>query len=245
MVLSCSLDISTLTYPRGYVNALSSPLSGGILKRKSSPKDDAHLGRADEEGGLVGNEDSPDRDLAYEKWRQDVRQTMRELRKTLGLTQQQLAVRLEMAVVTVARWETSRPPELYSLLRLSEFAAENRLLEIAHRFTDLAFPDRAGADSWWLHSLRSLRIDTDLGCALVLIMRNQHLRKLRDPWAQVLGAILKALASLCAEVQAGGVVHGDATMIGELIDSIRWLSEGDPHAEPRVHHQGQRRNRLV
>jgi transcriptional regulator with XRE-family HTH domain len=42
--------------------------------------------------------------------RRELTEAVRELRQHFGETQQQFALRLNSAVITVARWETSRPP---------------------------------------------------------------------------------------------------------------------------------------
>jgi transcriptional regulator with XRE-family HTH domain len=45
-----------------------------------------------------------------------------ELRKHAGMTQQQLAVEMGLSIVTVTRWETSRPPQGIYLLHLASIA---------------------------------------------------------------------------------------------------------------------------
>jgi transcriptional regulator with XRE-family HTH domain len=56
------------------------------------------------------------------------------LRRELGMTQQDLAVKLGKAVVTVARWETSRSPSEEALLQLQTLASEAGLHEVAIEF---------------------------------------------------------------------------------------------------------------
>jgi transcriptional regulator with XRE-family HTH domain len=58
-----------------------------------------------------------------------------DLRAALGgITQQELAVRMGKAVVTIARWETSRPPSGPELFGLCGFAIAEGLPEIALDF---------------------------------------------------------------------------------------------------------------
>lgn len=62
--------------------------------------------------------------------RNDLQQAIVELRRRLGLTQQDLAVHLGKAVVTIARWETARPPRgesLAALVRMAEAAGHDDL----------------------------------------------------------------------------------------------------------------------
>ncbi len=47
------------------------------------------------------------------------------LRNVLGLSQQDFAVRLGVAINTVARWETGRTPDLLALAKLERFASDN------------------------------------------------------------------------------------------------------------------------
>lgn len=61
-----------------------------------------------------------------------------QLRKTLGLTQQELAVQMGKAVVTIARWETSRPPTGVALVELEQVALNGGQRELATMFKSLA-----------------------------------------------------------------------------------------------------------
>jgi transcriptional regulator with XRE-family HTH domain len=69
------------------------------------------------------------------KPRTHVQQAVIDLRAALGgITQQELAVRMGKAVVTIARWETSRPPSGPELFGLCGFALAEGLPEIALDF---------------------------------------------------------------------------------------------------------------
>lgn len=68
------------------------------------------------------------------KKRTPIQENVVALRKALGLTQQDLAVRMGRAINTVARWETSREPAGISLLQLRDFALTSGLPEIAAGF---------------------------------------------------------------------------------------------------------------
>jgi hypothetical protein len=65
-------------------------------------------------------------------------EAMLELRKAMGKTQTMFAVEvLNMAVSTVARFETSTPPEGDMLLKLAEVALDNDQEELYERFRKL------------------------------------------------------------------------------------------------------------
>jgi transcriptional regulator with XRE-family HTH domain len=163
---------------------------------------------------------------------QNIISAVRELRHTLGLTQQQLAVALGLAVVTVARWETSRLPSTDALINLSNFAYDHNLFGLARRFFALV---RAGDSSDMEEAYRffdeidiaQTYMDSQLRRALVLVLRNQHLPTLRDDWRQIRDAILMALYRLSAAAQAGDNVQGSPTKIMELIDSIESWATAD------------------
>lgn len=62
-----------------------------------------------------------------------------ELRRRLGLTQQQLAVALGKAVVTVARWETRRAPSARELVALGAFCRSAGQHDLADLFRVVLF----------------------------------------------------------------------------------------------------------
>lgn len=63
-----------------------------------------------------------------------VQLALRGLREKLGLTQQQFSEALGVTMVTVCRWETSRPPSGYSLIRLVMFSQRSGASEEAELF---------------------------------------------------------------------------------------------------------------
>jgi len=83
--------------------------------------------------------------------RNDVQQAIVELRRRLGMTQQDLAIHLGKAVVTVARWETARPPRgesLAALVRMAQAAGHDDLAAVFACGLGLAFQlaSRPGAE---------------------------------------------------------------------------------------------------
>src|SRR5262245_4068820 len=66
--------------------------------------------------------------------RSEISQLVIELRTALGETQQQFAVRLGVALTSVARWETTYPPRAERIEQLAVLAEENGHPDIAKRF---------------------------------------------------------------------------------------------------------------
>jgi transcriptional regulator with XRE-family HTH domain len=65
----------------------------------------------------------------------NTQQALLALREHLGLTQRALALALDVTVVTVCRWETSRPPSGASLVRLAAFARASGEGDLAKIFS--------------------------------------------------------------------------------------------------------------
>ena len=60
-----------------------------------------------------------------------VSDSVRQLRESQGLTQQEFANRLGVAITTIARWETIRPPNGKSLAQLYLFAVDHQQYKLA------------------------------------------------------------------------------------------------------------------
>jgi transcriptional regulator with XRE-family HTH domain len=63
-----------------------------------------------------------------------VQKALTQLRKSLGMTQQELSERLGVILNSVSRWESSRPPSGHSLWQLQRFARDVGAPEIAAIF---------------------------------------------------------------------------------------------------------------
>ncbi len=63
---------------------------------------------------------------------------IRDLRKAITVTQQQLAVKLGLAVSSVARYESGTRPDTNVLVGLSRLAAQSNRLDLARVFWDAA-----------------------------------------------------------------------------------------------------------
>jgi transcriptional regulator with XRE-family HTH domain len=86
-----------------------------------------------------------------------VQQTLLELRRELGLTQQELAFQLRVAPMSVSRWETTRPPTGLSLAKLADFALLSEKPRIAQVFISHAAKDKSLERGWEPASIRALR----------------------------------------------------------------------------------------
>jgi transcriptional regulator with XRE-family HTH domain len=70
--------------------------------------------------------------VSRKKNRTSQQQAVVSLRKSLGLTQRELAAALKVTVTTVCRWETSRPPSGAHLRELARFAHDAGEIEICN-----------------------------------------------------------------------------------------------------------------
>ena len=122
----------------------------------------------------------------------DVRDALRELRRRLQMTQQDLAVHLGKAVVTAARWETSRPPRGGELATLMKLAVQH------------GWPDLAGVFAHWLGEdleMRGERLprtieENTVADLLFTTMRNRHLPEVQAAYDQALRALLSGLEAV-------------------------------------------------
>jgi transcriptional regulator with XRE-family HTH domain len=81
-----------------------------------------------------------------------VTEAVRLLRRSLGDTQQQFAQRLGMAISTVVRYESTRPPRGKVLAKLYQLAIDNGLSRVASMF-HLALSAELGESPIWLREL--------------------------------------------------------------------------------------------
>ena len=127
-------------------------------------------------GQIQYNETYPDMSISAEMTSQRaVNEAVRKLRGHFEETQQEFAHRLETAMVTIARWETSRVPSGKALERLHALAQAARLAECAEVFRQALNGDVERAS-------RSARAEQDtifqnareraLALALLTVLRN-------------------------------------------------------------------------
>lgn len=118
----------------------------------------------------------------------EVQQALRNLRTALGLTQQDLAVKLGKAVATVARWETSRPPRGAELAEILAFAVQ------ANQPAAASVLARALGDDLQMRGQRiPWTIEEGLAAdVLFLAMRNRHVPEVQRSWRRAKAALLTA-----------------------------------------------------
>jgi transcriptional regulator with XRE-family HTH domain len=121
-----------------------------------------------------------------------------ELRKHRGMTQQEFSSRLGIAITTVARWETFRPPSGSSLARLRDAAAESGRPDLQRIF------DRA----LLLEAIAPLRLPFGpLSKAVSNLITASTCQpvdpRLAKAYGQMLSALTEAHAQLFAEARAG------------------------------------------
>jgi transcriptional regulator with XRE-family HTH domain len=152
----------------------------------------------------------------------DVRDALRELRRRLQMTQQDLAVHLGKAVVTVARWETTRPPRGGELSTLMKLAVQH------------GWPDLAGVFAHWLGEdleMRGERLprtieENAVADLLFTAMRNRHLPEVRASYHQALQALLSGLEAVGRSLRVGEKVRGIDDYGFQILESeARGLAE--------------------
>lgn len=128
-----------------------------------------------------------------------------ELRQKMRLSQQQLAVRLGIAVMTVSRWERTRTPSGRSLERLAELAASAGLKDLADQFQEAWWRDpdaRVMPDlTQFIESLQWTARRSgvyDWSTAVRSISSNRHLPNIDRKFRKLLPQLLELHADLLA-----------------------------------------------
>jgi transcriptional regulator with XRE-family HTH domain len=140
--------------------------------------------------------------MSREKRLEDTQRAVVALRQHRQMTQQQFAVYLDVAITTVARWETFRPPSGPSLRRLREVAIEFGRLDLEDIFWS--------AIAMEVH--RTSLPDDDPIQLLYLAIVRLHLEASRPQpkptptamkaYRQVVSAIVKAHGAVADEIEA-------------------------------------------
>jgi transcriptional regulator with XRE-family HTH domain len=127
-----------------------------------------------------------------------VSEAVRQLRSTLGLTQQAFAVKLDTALTTIARWETVRSPRGRTLNELARLAEDMDRRDLAGVFRE--------------------ELMAELGLALRSQFRYavRHQRQ-AESGAEALNTIVKELQRLCMVFDQPNVTREDAIGAGKDI----------------------------
>jgi transcriptional regulator with XRE-family HTH domain len=123
-------------------------------------------------------------------------EAIRRFRLTFGETQQEFADRTGLSIGTIARYETSAPPSVVALKRLSELARENKLPKYAAIFRG----DEAAAATQQQQEavvlLRLLELKVDQLKTAVVTSRPDAVR-----YARIAHSVLSAPQPLLAELE--------------------------------------------
>ena len=132
----------------------------------------------------------PKRRLPLAKDLNEVQQALLRLRSRLGLTQQALAVQLGIAITTVARWETSRPPRGAMLLKLAWFSTQKNCKEEAAIFQKHVDREITGdvEEDVWAWGVRE-------------ILRHRSIPAVAEAWTRIYPLIKRAIGTIAENVQ--------------------------------------------
>jgi transcriptional regulator with XRE-family HTH domain len=183
------------------------------------------------------------------KWAEDPRTLLRDARSALGMTQQELAVDLGKAVVSVARWETSREPPLSVMHDLLDKAQKKGLFAIANRLEryasliggeypwyllpedpkDLGLSQGINTDKDFEPLLKKLAEETWKNVpteevaeqAVRAILDNLHLPEVRKRWESLFPALSETMEWITQRKQAEGDVFGDPIVLTLIYGDLR------------------------
>jgi transcriptional regulator with XRE-family HTH domain len=175
-------------------------------KSKARPAErtmDEALRDADFSDGAMPKAASPEERQRIIKERQDL---LRELRTTLGMSQQDLAVALGNAVVTVARWETSNPPGNLALTAVWKLAHDKGLFDLANRIEK--------------HTVWGLGSPFPLMLAFDLLNRNLHTEEAQAAMRDICPILRRTTEELLKRQQARGDVFAYPGRIATVISQL-------------------------
>jgi transcriptional regulator with XRE-family HTH domain len=152
--------------------------------------------------------------------------TVRELRESLGLTQQEFAHRLNKAISTVIRYETTREPRGKALIELAEFASANGRADLSRELVG-ALERELGTGVLLLGAGLS---SMDREQVLVDVLRLQKL-EWRPAEAMLVRNLFELLLLAIKEMPEGERRDHLAHETSKLLPAIR-LCEREIHAFP-------------
>jgi DNA-binding transcriptional regulator YiaG len=135
-------------------------------------------------------------------------QAVVDLRRALGLSQQKLATLMGKSIVTVARWETKRPPSGTSLYELLVFAERRGQKEIAKAFaTVIGEAGNPQSPAW-----NDLDREVSFAAAIHNLSRNAHIRRAYNVYKKALERLVDAHALLVEAARDGTALHEDTPL---------------------------------
>jgi DNA-binding transcriptional regulator YiaG len=135
-------------------------------------------------------------------------QAVVDLRRVLNLSQQKLATLMGKSIVTVARWETSRPPTGASLYELLMFAHRRDLKDIARVFADVIGEGGNPQRQLW----NDLDREVSFAAVTVNLSRNAHIARAHNAYKNALKRLVDAHALLLEAAHEGRALHEDTPL---------------------------------
>jgi transcriptional regulator with XRE-family HTH domain len=135
-------------------------------------------------------------------------QAVIDLRRALNLTQQKLANLMGKSMVTVARWESSRPPTGASLYELLLFAHRHGQEEIARTLADVIGEAGNPQNPLWT----DLDREVSFAAATVNLSRNAHITRAHNLYKKALERLRDAHALLVEAARDGAALHPDTPL---------------------------------
>jgi transcriptional regulator with XRE-family HTH domain len=112
-----------------------------------------------------------------------VSDAVRELRVSLGESQQAFAYRMKSAIRSVARWESVRPPKAKTLAQLERIASENGQPQLAKRFQEALVQELQVPEFSFTIDTRPRNDEEAFHVSVLLdILRSPRYKTLRQDW---------------------------------------------------------------
>ena len=152
--------------------------------------------------------------------RTPVQEAIIKLRKALGgISQQELAVRMGKAVVSVARWETARAPSDLALLELRRLALEAGANEAASVFNEALPVELQRIDI-------PMSVEESVYCdALLRVLRNRQLEGMAQVCRHIVSAIHSGLETLLESGGESKRLQGNINEIRNELENVGLLLE--------------------
>jgi transcriptional regulator with XRE-family HTH domain len=145
-----------------------------------------------------------------------VQLAVRALREKVGMTQQEFSQALGVTLVTVCRWETSRPPTGYSLSELANFARLSGVREITEVF------DRALREDPIARNPIRWSLSTTAQSALREIQAEKNDPAVRRAYVPILRAIERAYAVFIKRALESGIEQDRYLALERTHQNLKW-----------------------